>query len=227
MKLRLGRDLHDAGRARLRDRARQFPRHQSGWPVFFAVMSSFSRETYFTKFVSDEIATTRSRRTSRRRPVPMPASPLRRARCNRHEPGLSPSYRVLSYGSDMEVWAFLARLSHCWRARSEVFAVEPLQRAAWTRWPSVVMSQAAAKHCFRCAKRNIHVSLFFMRPGQLGLQTCHLPSRPRKMSPPLVSVAPLVPQFHRYSIGFPHVWRAIFAILRTPTRLVTTPHSLL
>ena len=32
-KLRPGRDLHGAGPARLRDRARQFPRHQSGWPI--------------------------------------------------------------------------------------------------------------------------------------------------------------------------------------------------
>ena len=33
-KLDRGRDLHDAGAARPRDRARQFPRHQSGWLMF-------------------------------------------------------------------------------------------------------------------------------------------------------------------------------------------------
>ena len=34
-KLRPGRDLHDPAPARPPDRARQFPRHQSGWPMFF------------------------------------------------------------------------------------------------------------------------------------------------------------------------------------------------
>ena len=79
------RHLHDAGPARPRDRARQFPRHQSEWPLFFALMSTVSRETEFTKFVSEEIATVRSRHSSRRRRIPMPASPRRRARCDRHE----------------------------------------------------------------------------------------------------------------------------------------------
>ena len=46
-KMRLGRDLHDASPARPRDRARQFPRHQSGWPMFLALMSSFSRERVY------------------------------------------------------------------------------------------------------------------------------------------------------------------------------------
>ena len=48
-------------------------------------MSSFSRESEFTKFVSEEIATAHSRHTSKRRRIQMPASPRRRARCNRHE----------------------------------------------------------------------------------------------------------------------------------------------
>ena len=34
-KLRLGRDLHDPGPARPRDRARQIPRHQSGRHIFW------------------------------------------------------------------------------------------------------------------------------------------------------------------------------------------------
>ena len=53
--------------------------------MFFALMSSFLRETQFTQVVSEEIATAPSRHTSRRRRVPMPASPRRRARCNHHE----------------------------------------------------------------------------------------------------------------------------------------------
>ena len=51
-KLRLGRDLLEVRPARPRDSARQFPRRQSGWPMFFALVSSLSRETEFTKFVS-------------------------------------------------------------------------------------------------------------------------------------------------------------------------------
>ena len=48
----------------------------------------------------------------------------------------------------MEVWALLVTLSHCQRARSEVFVVVPLWRAAVTRWPSVAISAAAAKLSF-------------------------------------------------------------------------------
>ena len=84
-KLRPGRDFRNAGPARSRDRGRRFPRHHSGWPTFFALMSSFTGETEFTKFVSEEIATALSRHNSRRRRIPMPASPRRRVRCNRHE----------------------------------------------------------------------------------------------------------------------------------------------
>ena len=37
---------------------------------------------------------------------------VRAATATKHEPGLSPSYLVESYGSAMEVWALLRRLSH-------------------------------------------------------------------------------------------------------------------
>ena len=36
-KLRPGRDLHEAGPARLCDRSQCFPRHQNGWPMFFCI----------------------------------------------------------------------------------------------------------------------------------------------------------------------------------------------
>ena len=67
----------------------------------------------------------------------------------KHEPGSLPSYRVVSYDSGLEVWALLVRSSHCQRARSELCAVVPFWRAAWIRWSSVVISEAAAKHCFQ------------------------------------------------------------------------------
>ena len=53
--------------------------------TFFALLSSFSSETEFTKFASEEIATARSRHNSGRHRIPMPASPRHRARCNSHE----------------------------------------------------------------------------------------------------------------------------------------------
>ena len=73
---------------------------------------------------------------------------VRAATATKHELGLSPFDRVVSHCSAVDVWALLVRLSHCQRARSEVFAVVPLWRAAWTRWLSVVISEAVAKHCF-------------------------------------------------------------------------------
>ena len=91
-KLRPCRDLHDAGPAQLRDRARRFPPNQSGWPMFFALTSSFPRETEFTKFVSEEIATVRARHTSRRHRIPMLAARaiVRAVTATKQEPGLSP-----------------------------------------------------------------------------------------------------------------------------------------
>ena len=125
-KLRPGRDLHEPGPARPRVRSHCFPRQQNGWCTFFAVRSSHN---------------------SRLCRIPMPASPRHRARCNRHEARSGIIAFVSSYGSAMEAWVLLMRLSHCQRARSEVFAVVALQRAAWTRWLSVVVSKAASKLC--------------------------------------------------------------------------------
>ena len=55
--------------------------------VFFFCITVFffKRETEFTKFVHEQVATARARHISRRRRIPMPASPRHRARCNRHE----------------------------------------------------------------------------------------------------------------------------------------------
>ena len=52
--------------------------------MFFALIS-FSGEKEFTTFVSDVIATASARHTSRRRQIPIVASPRHRARCDRHE----------------------------------------------------------------------------------------------------------------------------------------------
>ena len=61
---------------------------KTGGVCFFlgeALLSSFSKETESTKYVSEEIATARSRHNSGRRGIPMPTSPRHGARCNRHE----------------------------------------------------------------------------------------------------------------------------------------------
>ena len=140
-------------------------------------------------------------------------------------------HSVVSYGSATEVWALLVRLCQYQRARGEVFAVVPLQRAAWVCWQSVVVSEAAAKHCFSLCLtehqfQTQNLSIFHATQRTGPTDVSH-PSRLQKTSSPLASVSVLRRQLYRYSIGFLDVWRTIFAILRTPTRLVTTPHSLL
>ena len=201
-------------------------------------MSSFSSETKFTKIVSEEIATPRSRHTSRRRRIPMLASPRRRARCDRravtatkHEPGLWPACRVVSNGSAMEVWVLWMRLlSHYQRARGEVFAVVPLLRAAFSCWLSVVRREAAAKLCVSlCSTEQpsqIQNQSFFHATQRTGSTDKPLLSRPQKISSPLASASPLARQLYRCSIGFPHAWLTTFCNPEHPDALATTPHSL-
>ena len=106
----------------------------------------------------------------------------------------------------MEVWALLVGLCQYQRARGETFAVVPLQRSAWTRWLSVVISEAAAKHCFSLCltehpfqTQNLSI---FHATQRTGPTDASLPSRLQKMSSPLASVSVLRRQLYRYSIGF-------------------------
>ena len=111
------RDLLEVRPARPRDCVRQFPRHQSGSPVFLALVSSFSRETDFTKFVGEEIATRLEAASDPDARQPAPSCALQLT-ATKHEPGLSPSSRVVSYGSAVEAWALLMRrLSYYLRTR--------------------------------------------------------------------------------------------------------------
>ena len=165
-KLRPGRDVDDAGPGQLRDRARRLPPIQSGWPI-----SSFSSESDFTKFVSEEIATARARYTSRRRQNPMPASPHHRARCNLHEARA----RVLALLScclvrlSNEVWALLMRLlsSPACTQRSICHGAAPASRLdpLAFHWRQAQPQQSSAS---RCARRDIYcgsrTSQFSMRP---------------------------------------------------------------
>ena len=160
--------------------------------------------------VREEIATARSRDASRRSRIPMPASPRRRARCNRHEArawDCRPQSCCLARHSNGGLETLLVRLlSHCQRARSEVFAVVPLQRAAWIRWLSVVISAAAAKHCFIAVLNGTSTtdpdtSQFFVRPLRTGPTGKPPPSRPQKISSPFARMrgARFFPQPHEHS----------------------------
>ena len=132
-KLRLVRDLDHEYPNCLRYRERR----QSGWPMSFALIAS-----------SQILPATRSPQLV---PVKMQGgvgslclsarAVVRAVTAEKHEPGLSPLYRVVSCDSAMEAWALLMRLlSHYQRARGVTFAVVPLLRAAWIRWLSVVIS---------------------------------------------------------------------------------------
>ena len=191
--------LRDAGQTRLRERAQCFPRHQNGWPMFFALPSSFSG-----KQSSRNLS---ARRSPHLIPVTtlggvgsrcQPAHAIARAvTATKHEPGLSPSRRVVSYGSATEVWALLMRLlSHYQRARGEVFAMVALLRVAWIRWLSVV--EAAAKPCSSLCltdhpfqTQNLSV---FHETQRAGPTDASFPSRLQKISSPRGSAFLLVPQ---------------------------------
>ena len=198
--------------------------------MFFALLSSFSSQTDFTKFVSEEIATARSRWRNR---IPMPANPHHRSRCLRHEAraGIVAHMSCCLVRPSNGGLNLLVRSSHYQRARGEVFAVVPRWRAAWTRSLSVVISEAAAKHCFSlCLTEHPfqiqNLSIFRATQG-IGPTDASLPCRMHKTSPPRASASLLVLQLYCCSTGFPQVWRTTLATLRTPTLLATTPHSLL
>ena len=160
--------------------ARQIARYQSGWPMFFTLVSSFSRETDFTKFVSEEIASARSRHNSRRRRIPMPARLRHRARCNRTEAraGIIALLSCCLVRLSNEGLALFMRLSHFLRESGEVSAVVPRWRAAQIRRISVGMSEAAAKHCFSLCSTK--------QPFQIqNLSNCHATQRTGPTDEPL------------------------------------------
>ena len=82
---------------------------KTGGLCFFGLLSSFSSETEFTKFVSEETATPPSQHNSGRRRIPMPLKSCCLVR--------------LSSGG---LGALLMRSSHYLRARGDTFAVVPL-----------------------------------------------------------------------------------------------------
>ena len=168
--------------------SRQFPRHPSVWPMFFALFSSFSRETEFTKFVSEEIATARSRHASRQRRCG--------ARCNRHEARagivalISYCLVRLSNGG----LGLVVRLSHRQCACSEGIDValasclDPPAFSGYKRGRCKALSFAVLDGTaisdpepvrFSCDQRN-------------GPTDKLLPSRPQKKPSPLASASPLV-----------------------------------
>ena len=141
-------------------------------------MSSFSRETEFTKFVNEEIATARSRHTSRRRRIPMPSSLRRLARCNRRE---------ARAGFVALTWCCLVSLSTGGLGLpGEIISLPACTQrsirrgaASASRQDPLAFLQARPQQSTvcHCARQNIHLrsrtSRFFVRPGELGLRTSH------------------------------------------------------
>ena len=162
--------------------------------MFSASLSLFSRETEFMKFVSEEIATSRSRHASRRRRIQARAGIVAFISC---------CLARLSNGGLGFLGETVSR-----PACSEVFAVVLLWRAAWTRWLSVVKCDPATKHFLSMC--------FTEQPSQIQNQP--LPSRPQKISSPLVSVCPFVLHLYRCSIVFPHALRMMLANPEEPRR---------
>ena len=148
--------------------------------VFF-----FEREREFTKFVSEEIGTARSRPTSRRRRIPMPASPRRRARCNCHKARISCCLVQLSTGG-LGPPGEIVSLPAC--TQRKIRRV-PLERAAWIRWLSVVISERgrSTEQLSQIQKESV-----FRATQRTGPTDKPLPSRPQKISSPLASASPLV-----------------------------------
>ena len=97
-KLRLGRDLREDRPAHPRDCARQFPRHQSGWFMSFALLSFFPRRQSSRNLSAKRSlplipVTTLSGVGSRCQPA---HATVRAATATKHELGLSHLNRVVS-----------------------------------------------------------------------------------------------------------------------------------
>ena len=126
-------------------------------------MSSFSRETEFTKCVCEEIATARFRHASSRHRIPMP------------DPRLSPSYRAVSYGSAMGGLGLpgeTVSLPACTQ-RSICRGAASASRLGPQAFSGD--KRGRSKALFFAAQRDIHfrprTCQFFMRPRELGLRT--------------------------------------------------------
>ena len=220
-RLRPGRDLHDAEPAQLPGRARRFPPNQSGWPMFFAWISSFSREIEFTKCISEKIATARARHTSRRRQIPMLASPRHRARCNRHE---------ARAGIVALVSCCLVRLSSGGLGPPDETALSSPACTQRSICRGTALANSLDPLAFSGDKRDHSKALFSLCSTEHPLQIQNLSIfHATKRAAPTDEKPQRQPHMHQLprSRCIPRAWRMTCAILRTPTRLVTTPHSLL
>ena len=181
-KLRQGRDLHDAGPARLRGCVRQFPRHLSPYFVYYCPLfpeKQSLRNLSARRSPQHVPVTTPGRVGSRCQPA---HAIERAATATKHEPGLSPSCRVVSYGSAMDVWALIVSPPACTRRN---ICRGARWRAAWFRWLTVVISEAAAKHGFSLCSTVHPVQIqnlsVFHATQRTGLTGASLPSRLHKI----------------------------------------------
>ena len=178
-----------------------------------AKSENLSKQSSKILSVSEKFATACAHHIAWRRRIPMPASPRHRraVTATKYEPPFYCLVRLIIGGLRL-----LDEIAHHPRARSELLAVVPLQRAALTLWFSGAISAAAAKLYFSLCSTGIY---YRSRTG-------HVLPQPVESSP-LASDSSLVLQLCHCSIGFLHAGRMTFANLRTPTRLVTTLDSVL
>ena len=163
--------------------------------MFFALLLSFSRERQISRNSS-----------MRRSPQLVPVTPpggdgsrcpparavVRAATATKHEPGLSPSYRVVSYGPALEFWVLLMR-----NVSSPACTQRSISRAAASasRPDPLALSgdeRGCSKAFIRCAQRN---SQHRSRTSQLFLLLRAdkvPPNRPQKTFSRLVAATPLV-----------------------------------
>ena len=175
--------------------------------MYVAVISSFSRKTKFTKFVSEAIATARSRHTSRWCRIPMPASPRRRARCNRHEA------RALTS-------CCLVRLSNGGRGPpTEIVSLPACTQRSICR--GAALATRLDPLAFSGVKRGRSKALCFAVLGGTSI------SDPAPVSFHATQRTGSTDKPYRCSIGFLHAWRSIYTILMTLTHLATTLFSLM
>ena len=127
----------------------------------------------------------------------------------------------------------LVRFSHCQRAHIELFTVVPQWRAAWVRWLSVVISEAAAMHCFSlCSTEHlfqIQNQAVFRATQRTGPTGAPSESTAKDIISARISCPMLAASIVPLLDWLPECCGSrYFAILTTPTHLVTTPlHFLL
>ena len=188
----------------LRDRARRFPPNQSWWPTFFALVSWKQRLRNLSAMRSPQLV----RHNSWRRRIPMPASPRRLARCNRHEARSGIVALISCCLGGLGPLVCLIASVHAAKHLPWCRVSEPPGPAGFQRGQERPQQSTVFFAVLDGTSTSGPEPQFFMRPRELGQR-----NRVNRKSYHLRShqFFPLVLHLYRYSIGFPHLWRTIFA----------------